>query len=71
MNCWHCERTAQGVCKFCGRALCQEHVKKLPYILSIYVDRQDHRQALVVNNALYCGVCQPRDDPIHLEQLDR
>lgn len=69
MNCWHCERPAHGVCQFCGRAVCREHTKTLPHIVEIYRNDEGVYKALVVANALYCGVCQPKDDPIELPQL--
>ena len=69
MNCWHCGRTAVGVCRFCGRAICADHVKTQPYILELF--RSDEvRKALVVQDALFCGACTPRPDPIDLPELD-
>lgn len=69
MNCWHCERPAHGCCRFCGRALCREHVKSHPFILEVYCNREGAYRALVVGDALYCGVCQPNEDPIDLPKL--
>jgi hypothetical protein len=70
MNCWHCDRPAHGVCRFCGRAVCREHAKELPHIEEMYLDRHGEHKALVVPDALYCGVCRPREDPIVLKNLD-
>ncbi|MFH0797209.1 MAG: hypothetical protein V2A65_09185 [Candidatus Omnitrophota bacterium] len=69
MNCWHCERPAFGVCKFCGRGLCKEHVKAMPYILDIYTKVGDSYKAVVVDNVLYCGVCNPKEEPVELKNL--
>lgn len=69
MNCWHCERPAHGVCRFCGRGLCREHVRTLPYIVEIYHNEQGIHKALVVGDALYCGVCKPKEDPVELPEL--
>lgn len=69
MNCWHCDRPAHGTCRFCGRGICKEHVQTLPYIVDIYRDDHGTHKALVVAEALYCGVCQPREDPVELPQL--
>ena len=69
MNCWHCERPAHGVCQFCGRAVCREHTEMLPHIVEIYRNDQGVYKALVVANALFCGACQPKDDPVELPQL--
>lgn len=69
MDCWHCRRTAVGVCRFCGRGVCEDHAKTEPYILELF--RGDGvTQALVVEDALRCGGCTPRPDPIPLPDLD-
>jgi len=69
MNCWHCDRPAHGACRFCGRGVCREHTQTLPYIVEIYRDDEGIHQALVVADALHCGVCRPREDPVELPQL--
>ena len=69
MDCWHCRKSAVGVCRFCGRGVCPDHVETRPYILELYRGQQ-HRKALVVEDALYCGSCTPRPDPIDLPELD-
>ena len=69
MNCWHCERPAHGSCRFCGRGVCREHAQTLPHIVEIYRDDRGTHKALVVAHALYCGVCQPKEDPVELPQL--
>jgi len=62
MNCWHCERPAHGTCCFCGRALCKEHVQSRPHIEELYRDKGAFK-ALVVADAVWCGVCRPRKTP--------
>lgn len=69
MNCWHCQRTAVGICRFCGRGLCENHSDTHPYILQIFKGAAATK-ALVVEDALFCGVCSPRPDPVDLPQLD-
>jgi hypothetical protein len=69
MNCWHCERPAHGVCQFCGRAICKDHTKYLPFIVDIFTDSQGEYKALVVGDALYCGICKPKEDPVDLPEL--
>lgn len=41
----------------------------MPYIVAVYHDEQSAHKALVVGDALYCGVCQPREDPVDLPDL--
>jgi hypothetical protein len=69
MDCWHCRKSAVGVCRFCGRGVCPDHVETRPYILELYRGRE-HRKALVVEDALFCGSCNPRPDPVDLPELD-
>lgn len=69
MDCWNCHRTAVGACRFCGRGMCEDHAKERPYILELFRG-SDAMQALVVEDALYCGNCSPRPDPIPLPDLD-
>lgn len=70
MNCWHCERPAYGACRFCGRGVCKEHIKSMPFILAAYSEKESVK-AIVVEDALFCGVCKPNDEPIDLETKGR
>ena len=69
MNCWHCERPAHGVCQFCGRAVCKQHAKTHPSLIDVFRNDQGAYRALVVADALFCGVCRPQEDPIDLPDL--
>ena len=70
MNCWHCDRPAHGVCRFCGRAVCRDPAQMMPFISELYVARNGEYRALVIANTLSCGECEPREDPIKMEGLD-
>lgn len=70
MNCWHCERPAHGVCNFCGRGLCRDHVHSLPGIVALYRHKDNALRAVVVEDTLYCGLCRPKESPIKVEELD-
>jgi hypothetical protein len=69
MNCWHCKHTAVGSCRFCGRGICEDHVKIRPYILEL-IEGDAGIRALVVDDALHCGACHPRPNPLLLPELD-
>jgi hypothetical protein len=69
MDCWHCRRTAVGTCRFCGRAICENHVKTKPYILELFKN-SSVTEALVVEDALFCGACTPRPDPVKVPEID-
>jgi hypothetical protein len=69
MDCWHCRKTAVGACRFCGRGLCEDHVETHPFILELYRSADDVPKVLVVEDALFCGACTPRPDPIDLPEL--
>jgi hypothetical protein len=70
MECWHCNRPAHGTCRFCGRAICRDHTQKMPFVLEIFKDKQGNNKAVVVDDALYCGICKPKDTPVALKGLD-
>jgi hypothetical protein len=42
----------------------------MPYVLGLYRANEVTR-ALVVEDALYCGACTPRPDPLDLPELDQ
>jgi hypothetical protein len=69
MDCWHCRRNAVGTCRFCGRAVCENHAQTRPYILDLYQNDGAPPRALVVEDALFCGACTPRPDPVELPEL--
>ncbi|MBN1889561.1 MAG: hypothetical protein JW850_16315 [Thermoflexales bacterium] len=70
MNCWHCDRPAHGTCRFCGRGLCREHAQSMPHITDLYRTQKGEYRALVVGDTLYCGICQPKEDPVKIEGLE-
>lgn len=69
MNCIHCNRTAHASCKFCGRAVCKDHINTFPYIVSLYEGEDDVWKAVVVPDAVFCGICKPREQPVPLPEL--
>ena len=69
MNCIHCERTAYAACRFCGRGVCKDHMSTFPYIVSLYRGEDGIQKAIVVPDAVYCGVCKPREQPVPLPEL--
>jgi hypothetical protein len=68
MICWHCKRTAVGSCRFCGRGVCEDHVHERAYILDLY-QPEGSVKALVVSDALHCGVCHPLPHPVDMPEL--
>ena len=69
MNCIHCNRTAHAACRFCGRAVCREHFNESPFIVGLFKGEGDVQKAIVVPNAVWCGVCRPREQPVPLPDL--
>jgi hypothetical protein len=66
MNCIECDRPANGICRFCGRALCKDHFKVSNYILSLYPGPKDDDKVLIVKNVVKCQICQPQGEFISL-----
>jgi hypothetical protein len=42
----------------------------MPFIVEIYRNEKGVHKALVVADAVYCGVCKPKEDPVELPELD-
>jgi hypothetical protein len=42
----------------------------MPYIVDIYRNDDGAFKALIVVDALWCGVCEPKEDPVELPELD-
>src|SRR5207237_5458718 len=71
MACWQCERTALAACRFCGRGTCREHAKNHPFVLELFKgSRHQTIRALVVEDAIHCGVCRPRGEPVDMPELE-
>ena len=70
MECWHCERPSHASCKFCGRAVCKTHTQEKPYIIHSYRSGNNDFKAIVVAGAVWCGVCNPQQDPVTLKNMD-
>jgi hypothetical protein len=69
MNCIHCDRTAHATCRFCGRAVCKDHLKNSPFIVGLYTGEAGIYKAIVVSDAVYCGLCKPHERPVPLPEL--
>ena len=41
----------------------------MPYIVDTFRNDAGQHKALVVANALYCGICEPKEDPVDLPEL--
>jgi len=42
----------------------------MPNILAMYKGKKGILKAIVVADALYCGQCKPKEDPVEMEWLD-
>lgn len=69
MECWQCGKPARGMCVFCGRSVCKEHVQEMPHPLAMFVGQAQTPKMVVVANALYCGKCRPQPEPIEMPEI--
>lgn len=69
MECWVCGRPAQASCRFCGRFVCKDHATQMPFFLTIYVGERNIPKAVVVADAIWCGLCHPQPEPIELPEI--
>lgn len=70
MNCIHGDNPAQAICRFCGRAVCSDHIKNMNYIITVYVGEKKIPKSLVVADAVFCGICKPQPKPLEMPYLD-
>jgi hypothetical protein len=71
MTCWYCAKAARGLCRFCGRGLCEDHAKTGPFLLAIsHSESRGRTEGVVVEDALQCGQCRPRPQPVPMPELD-
>jgi hypothetical protein len=71
MKCIQCGNDAVAVCRWCGRAVCEDHIKTMTYIISVYISNTKKvPKSLVVADAVWCGVCKPQPEPIEMPYLD-
>ena len=61
MQCWECDKPANAVCVFCGRAVCKEHASKRPNILAMFLGNNETPKLVPVGDAIWCGICDPQD----------
>ena len=70
MVCHKCGQPAIGICKFCGRAVCEDpHETTLPTMVAMYLGDQETPKAIVVSNVLWCGECRPQPEPIEIPEF--
>nr|WP_296064657.1 hypothetical protein [uncultured Actinoplanes sp.] len=51
--------------------MCADHARFGPYLLQVSRSEARRRaEALVVEDAVHCGVCRPRPHPVALPELD-
>ena len=71
MICWLCSKAARGTCRFCGRGTCEDHARFGVYLLEVHRSQARHRsEGLVVEDALQCGTCKVRSQPVPMPELD-
>jgi len=69
--CWFCAKAARALCRFCGRGVCEDHARFGPYLLQVTRSQTRGRaEALVVEDAVQCGNCRPRPQPVAMPELD-
>jgi hypothetical protein len=69
VRCWVCGATADGACRFCGRGICKTHARTKAFLFAAWPTAAGLR-GLAIEDAIWCGVCHPRPDPISVDFLD-
>jgi hypothetical protein len=69
MHCWICEKPAQAICHFCGRAVCKDCASEMPSFLVMYLGGRETPKGLAVGDVIWCGICKPQPEPIEMPEL--
>ena len=67
--CWVCEGDVSASCCFCGRNVCKDHASKLPFVLTMYMGANQTPKAVIVADAIWCGICRPQGEPIAMPEF--
>ncbi len=62
MKCIECGSDAVAICKFCGKAVCKEHVKTNLFISGYSAKMGSwnmEKNAVRIEDAIWCGTCHP------------
>lgn len=68
MRCWIRGEEAEGLSRFCGRGVRKKHTRTCAFLFETWEDGAVLR-GLAVEDALWCGACKPRPDPMMDGQL--
>jgi hypothetical protein len=49
--------------------ICKDHASKLPYILTMYVGANETPKAVIVADAIWCGICRPQGEPVAMPEF--
>ena len=62
MKCISCDKEAQAICKFCGRAVCADHISEQRYP-SGFANKagwwSPQPNGVAIRDAVWCGFCHP------------
>jgi hypothetical protein len=64
MKCTRCGADAAAICKFCGRAVCAEHIRTKSYAsgfghkVKSYLWQSGSQTGVLVSDAVWCGQCE-------------
>jgi hypothetical protein len=51
--------------------VCEDHARFGPFVLEVHrSEARSRTEALVVEDALQCGTCKPRPQPVPMPELD-
>ena len=62
MKCVECEEEAVAICKFCGRAVCNEHIKTNVFVSgysAVGGFLSSTKNAFRTEDAVWCGIRHP------------
>jgi hypothetical protein len=49
--------------------VCNDHIQKMNYIITVYIAPGQAPKSLVVADAVFCGICKPQPEPLEMPYL--
>lgn len=68
-TCWITGKDAHANCQFCGRFVNKEVAQTAPFVMSVFVGKNDMPKVLVVSNAIWCGTCKLPQEPMEIPEI--
>jgi hypothetical protein len=68
-TCWITGKDAHAQCAFCGRYVNKEVARTAIFPMTAFVGKGEVPKLITVRNAIWCGLCKPRQEPTEMPEI--